>query len=175
LLLTAAGDHPERFRSDAGFAALCGVSPLPASAGKTKRHRLNRGGNRQANAALHRIAVVRLRWHEQTQAYAARRTEQGRSKPEILRCLKRFIAREVYRICLADEEPAAATFRHRHIGLAGGLIFIRASSAQQVSCAKASATNCCGCATCGWMRYGRRAAKKSSPTVRATSARSAVW
>jgi transposase len=100
LLLTAAADHPERFRSDAGFATLWGVSPLPASAGKTKRHRLNRGGNRQANAALHRIAVVRLRWHEQTQAYAARRTEQGRSKPEILRCLKRFIAREVYRILL---------------------------------------------------------------------------
>jgi transposase len=100
LLLTAAADHPERFRSDAGIAALCGVSPLPASSGKTKRHRLNRGGNRQANAALHRIAVVRLRWHEQTQAYAARRTEQGRSKPEILRCLKRFIAREVYRILL---------------------------------------------------------------------------
>jgi transposase len=94
-LLTAAGDNPERFRSDAGFAALCGVSPLPASSGKTNRHRLNRGGNRQANAALHRIAVVRLRWDEQTQAYAARRTEEGLAKPEILRCLKRFIARDV--------------------------------------------------------------------------------
>ena len=101
-LRTAAGDHPERFRSDAGFAALWGVSPLPASSGKTKRHRLNRGGNRQANAALHRVAVVRLRWHEQTQAYAARRTEEGLSKPEILRCLKRFIAREVYRILLGS-------------------------------------------------------------------------
>jgi transposase len=101
-LLAAAGDNPERFRSDAGFAALCGVSPLPASSGKTNRHRLNRGGNRQANAALHRIAVVRLRWDEQTQAYAARRTEEGLSKPEILRCLKRFIAREVYRILLGS-------------------------------------------------------------------------
>jgi transposase len=101
-LLTAAGDHPERFRSDAGFAALCGVSLLPASSGKTNRHRLNRAGNRQANAALHRIAVVRLRWDKQTQAYAARRTEEGHSKPEILRCLKRFIAREVYRILLGS-------------------------------------------------------------------------
>lgn len=99
-LLTAAGDNPERLRSDAGFAALCGVNPLPASSGKTNRHRLNRGGNRQANAALHRIAVVRLRWDEQTQAYAERRTEQGLSKPEILRCLKRFIAREVFRILM---------------------------------------------------------------------------
>lgn len=101
-LLTAAGDNPERFRSDAGFAALCGVSPLPASSGKTNRYRLNRGGNRQANAALHRIAVVRLRWDEQTQAYATRRTEEGHSKPEILRCLNRFIAREVYRILLGS-------------------------------------------------------------------------
>ena len=74
-LLTAAGDNPERLRSDAGFAALCGVNPLPASSGKTNRHRLNRGGNRQANAALHRIAVVRLRWDEQTLAYATRRTK----------------------------------------------------------------------------------------------------
>jgi transposase len=99
-LLTAAGDNPERLRSDAGFAALCGVNPLPASSGKTNRHRLNRGGNRQANAALHRIAVVRLRWDEQTQAYATRRTEEGLSKREILRCLKRFIAREVFRILM---------------------------------------------------------------------------
>ena len=95
-LLVAAGDNPARLRSDAAFAALCGVSPLPASSGKTNRHRLNRGGNRQANATLHRVVVVRLRWHEQTKAYAARRMEEGRSKPEIMRCLKRFIAREVF-------------------------------------------------------------------------------
>jgi transposase len=101
-LLTAAGDNPERFGSDAGFAALCGVSPLPASSGKTNRHRLNRGGNRQANAALRRVAVVRLRWDKQTKAYATRRTGEGLSKPEILRCLKRFIAREVYRILLGS-------------------------------------------------------------------------
>lgn len=74
----------------------CGVSPLPASSGKTNRHRLNRGGNRQANATLHRIVVVRLRWHEQTKAYASRPLKEGRSKAEIMRCLKRFIAREVF-------------------------------------------------------------------------------
>ena len=99
-LLVAAGDNPARLRSDAAFAALCGVSPLPASSGKTNRHRLNRGGNRQANATLHRVVVVRLRWHEQTKAYAARRMEEGRSKPEIMRCLKRFIAREVFHTLL---------------------------------------------------------------------------
>ena len=83
-----------------GAAALCGVSPLPASSGKTNRHLLNRGGSRQANATLHRVVVVRLRWHEQTKAYAARRMEEGRSKPEIMRCLKRFIAREVFHTLL---------------------------------------------------------------------------
>jgi transposase len=100
ILLTAAGDNPQRIRSEAAFAALCGVSPLPASSGKTNRHRLNRSGNRQANATLHRIAVVRLRWHEQTQSYAARRTGEGLSKAEILRCLKRFIAREIFHTLL---------------------------------------------------------------------------
>ena len=80
---------------------------MPASSGKTNRHRLNRGGNRQANAALHRIAVVRLRWDERTQAYAERRTEEGLSKAEILRCLKRFIAREVFRILMG--RPAVRT------------------------------------------------------------------
>jgi transposase len=93
ILLIAAGDNPQRLRSEGAFAALCGVSPLPASSGKTHRHRLNRGGNRQANAALHRSAVLRLRWHEQTQAYAARRIGEGLSKADFLSCLKRFIAR----------------------------------------------------------------------------------
>ncbi len=73
---------------------------MPASSGKTNRHRLNRGGNRQANATLHRIVVVRLRLHEQTKAYAARRLKEGRSKTEIMRCLKRFIAREVFHTLL---------------------------------------------------------------------------
>ncbi len=80
-LLVTVGDHPERLRSDAAFASLCGVSPLPVSSGKTNRHRLNRGGNRQANATLHRIVVVRLRWQEQTKAYAARRVKEGAAKP----------------------------------------------------------------------------------------------
>jgi len=77
VLLTAVGDNPERIRSEAAFAAICGASPLQASSGNSRHHRLNRGGNRQANATLHRIAVVRLRWHEQTKAYAERRKAEG--------------------------------------------------------------------------------------------------
>jgi transposase len=95
-LLAAAGDNPERLRSEAAFSMLCGASPIPASSGKTVRHRLNRGGNRQANTALYRIVVVRLRWHQPTRAYLARRTKEGLSKREIIRCLKRYIAREVF-------------------------------------------------------------------------------
>ena len=75
---------------------LCGAAPLPASSGRTHRHRLNRGGDRQANAALYRIVLCRLRWDHRTRAYAARRTAEGMSKPEIIRCLKRYIAREIY-------------------------------------------------------------------------------
>ena len=97
-LLLAAGDNPERLRSEAAFAKLTGVSPVQASSGKTMRHRLNRGGGRHANAALHRIVLVRLRWrHPPTIDYVARRTAEGRSKREIIRCLKRYVAREVYR------------------------------------------------------------------------------
>ena len=97
-LLVAAGDNPDRLRSEASFAALCGVSPLDASSGQQRRHRLNRGGNRDANRALWVVAMTRLRVDERTQAYAARRTKQGRTKREILRCLKRYIARELYSI-----------------------------------------------------------------------------
>jgi transposase len=75
---------------------LCGSSPINASSGKTNRHRLNRGGNRQANAALHRIVLVRMRYHQPTRAYVDRRTSEGKSKREIMRCLKRYVAREVY-------------------------------------------------------------------------------
>ena len=96
-LLIAAGDNGERVRSEAAFAKLCGVCPIPASSGRTTgRHRLNRGGNRQANAALYRVVIVRMRWHEPTLAYVARRTAEGRTKKEIIRCLKRFVARELY-------------------------------------------------------------------------------
>jgi transposase len=97
-LLVSAGDNPDRLHSEAAFAALCGANPIPASSGKTQRHRLNRGGDRQANATLHRIVVVRLRWHAPTQTYMSRRLSEGKTKPEIMRCLKRYIAREVFAI-----------------------------------------------------------------------------
>jgi len=95
-LLIAAGDHPERLRSEAAWAHLCATAPIPASSGKVTRYRLNRGGDRQANHALWRIAITRMSSHPPTRAYVARRTEEGLSKPEIIRCLKRYIAREVY-------------------------------------------------------------------------------
>jgi len=88
-------DNPQRLGSEASFANLCGVSPVEASSGKVVRHRLNRGGNRDANRALHLICVVRMRVDERTRRYVARRTTEGNSKQEIMRCLKRHIAREV--------------------------------------------------------------------------------
>ncbi|WP_285637452.1 transposase, partial [Actinoallomurus iriomotensis] len=97
-LLVTAGDNPDRLRSEAAFAMLCGVAPLPASSGRTHRHRLNRGGDRQANSALHRIVVCRLRWDPRTRVYMQRRTKEGMSKPEIMRCLKRYVAREIFKI-----------------------------------------------------------------------------
>ena len=97
-LLIAAGSNPDRLHSEAAFASLCGVSPVPASSGKTNRHRLNRGGDRQANAALYRIVVVRLCHDLRTQAYLRRRTAEGMSKIEVIRCLKRYVAREAYSI-----------------------------------------------------------------------------
>jgi len=96
LLLIAAGDHPGRLRSEAAWAHLCGAAPIPASSGKTVRHRLNPGGDRQANHALWRIVFTRLGSHPATRAYAERRTAEGKSKAEIIRCLKRYVAREVY-------------------------------------------------------------------------------
>ena len=95
-LLVTAGDNPERLRSEASFAAFVGVSPIPASSGKTTRHRLNRGGDRQANAALHRIALVRMSYEPRTRDYVARKRALGHSNKEIIRCLKRAIAREVF-------------------------------------------------------------------------------
>jgi transposase len=96
-LLVAAGDNPERLSSEAAFARLCGVAPLPASSGKTNRHRLNRGGDRIANNALWRIVLVRMSSDPRTRNYVERRTKEGLSKKEIIRCLKRYVAREVYR------------------------------------------------------------------------------
>jgi transposase len=96
LLLIAGGDHPERLRSEAAWAHLCAVAPIPASSGKRTRHRLNPGGDRQANHALWRIVITRMSSHPPTRAYVERRTAEGLSKTEIIRCLKRYVAREVY-------------------------------------------------------------------------------
>ncbi|MFL6065509.1 MAG: IS110 family transposase [Friedmanniella sp.] len=95
-LLVTAGSNPDRLTGEASFAALCGVAPVPASSGKTRRHRLSRGGDRHANSALHRIALVRMSCHAPTRAYVARQRARGRSSKEILRLLKRAIAREVF-------------------------------------------------------------------------------
>jgi transposase len=108
-LLVTAGHNHDRLTSEAAFAMLCGVAPIPASSGKTHRHRLNRGGDRQANKALYRVVLCRLRWDPRTRAYMQRRTNDGLSKKEIIRCLKRYIARELYQIITTpnDHEPAA--------------------------------------------------------------------
>src|SRR5579859_2583042 len=97
LLLIAAGDHPARLRSEAAWAHLCAAAPIPASSGKVTRHRLNPGGNREANHALWRIVITRISSHPPTRAYVERRTAEGLSKKEIIRRLKRYVAREVYR------------------------------------------------------------------------------
>jgi transposase len=98
-LLITAGDNCDRIRSEAAFAKMCGVCPIPTGSGKSSgRHRLNRGGNRQANAALYRVVIARMRWHAPTIAYLSRRTADGLSKKDIIRCLKRFVAREIYQL-----------------------------------------------------------------------------
>jgi transposase len=105
-LLSTLGDNPARLRSEASFAALCGVSPVDASSGKQRRHRLNRGGDRQANSALWRIALVRMSRDPRTKAYVAKRTAEGKTTKEIMRCLKRYIARQVYKTLI---KPAGST------------------------------------------------------------------
>ena len=108
-MLITAGDNTDRIRSEAAFAKMCGACPIPAGSGKTNgRHRLNRGGNRQANAALYRAIIVRMRWHQPTIDYVDRRTAEGLSKREIIRCLKRYLAREIYHL-LPDTVTATAT------------------------------------------------------------------
>jgi transposase len=101
-LLVTAGQNIERLHSEAAFAALCGASPIEASSGKTTRHRLNHGGDRQANHALHMIVCCRLRYCPTTRIYVERRTAEGKTKREIIRCLKRAVAREVHRTLTAD-------------------------------------------------------------------------
>jgi transposase len=107
-LLVAAGDNPDRLHSEAAFASLCGVAPIPASSGKTNRHRLSRGGDRDANRALYLLALGRMSWHLPTRTYVTRRTTEGLSKPEIIRCLKRYLARELYRTLVS---PPASNLR----------------------------------------------------------------
>ena len=109
-LLVAAGDNPERLLSEQSFAALCGASPVQASSGNTHRHRLNRGGDRQANSALWRIVLVRMRSHPPTRDYVARRTAEGLAKRDIMRCLKRYVAREIYHH-INPTPPAAMRLR----------------------------------------------------------------
>jgi transposase/DNA-binding XRE family transcriptional regulator len=104
-LLIVAGDNPQRIRNEAAFAMMCGAAPIPASSGKTTRHRLNRGGNRTANSALYHIAIVRLHSDERTRTYATRRRGEGKTTKEIIRCLKRAIAREVFHIITNPPAP----------------------------------------------------------------------
>ena len=96
-LLAVAGDNAERLHSEAAFARMCGVAPIEASSGRVVRHRLNRGGDREANQALWRIVMTRLSFDPRTRDYMDRRTKEGRSKREVIRILKRYVAREVYR------------------------------------------------------------------------------
>ena len=107
-LLRAVGDNPARLSSEASFAALCGTSPVAASSGRhQERHRLNRGGDREANTALYMIVLCRLAWHQPTKDYMARRTAEGKTKKEVIRCLKRYVARAAYRAIIADMAPNA--------------------------------------------------------------------
>jgi transposase len=108
-MLIVFGDNPERIHSEAAFAKLCGVAPIPASSGKTNRHRLSRGGHRQANSALYRVVIVRMRFHQPTIDYVARRSHEGRTKRDIIRCLKRFLAREIYHHVMNDRTALATS------------------------------------------------------------------
>jgi transposase len=108
-LLIAAGDNPRRLKSEASFASLCGVAPIEASSGKVVRHRLNRGGNREANRALYMTCLSRMRRDGRTKEYVARRTTEGKSKREIIRCLKRYVAREVYRVLISCDALSSPT------------------------------------------------------------------
>lgn len=101
-LMASVGDNPDRLRSEAALARLAGAAPIPASSGQTKHHRLHRGGDRSANQALHIAVVVRLRYCKRTRAYAARRRAEGLSSLEIIRCLKRYLVREVFGALRSD-------------------------------------------------------------------------
>ena len=106
-MLITVGDNPARLKSESSFAHLCGVAPIPASSGKTTRHRLHRGGDRRANQALHTAVVVRLRYSDKAREYAERRRSEGKSMPEIIRCQKRYLAREVFTAIRHDYQVLA--------------------------------------------------------------------
>ena len=128
VLLVAAGDNPGRMTSERSFAALCGVSPVQASSGQTRRHRLNRGGNRKANSALWRIATTRMRTDSATKEYVTRRQADGKNRKEIIRCLKRHIAREIYRL-LTNPPPTPNGARLRARRLNAGVTITQAAQA----------------------------------------------
>ena len=125
-LLVAAGDNPGRMKSERSFAALCGSSPVQASSGQTVRHRLNRGGNRKANNALWRIATTRIQNDARTQAYVTKRETEGKNRKEIIRCLKRHIAREVYRL-ITNPPPTPDYTRLRARRQQGGITITQAA------------------------------------------------
>ncbi len=131
-LAVAAGDNPERMRNKDSFAALCGASPIEASSGKVRRHRLNRGGNRRANCALHRIVLSRTKNDERTKAYMERRRSEGKSKREAIRCLKRYVANEVYR-ALMDPKDVPKSMGSELRGLRRELGMTQAQAAQVLS------------------------------------------
>lgn len=121
-IMAIIGDNPERFKSEAAFAKTAGTAPLEASSGMTNRHRLNRSGNRQLNCAIHRIAIIRLSNDERTKEYMRKRTSEGKTKREIIRCLKRYISRELYsvitkRINHTEEDPKDLRRRRCALGL----------------------------------------------------------
>lgn len=132
-LLTTAGDNPERLGSEAAFAKLCAACPIPASSGKTTRHRLNPGGNRRANNALYTIVLVRMRHDPRTRAYVARRTAEGKSSAEIIRCLKRFVAREIYNVITNPPQDLPTGHQIRQQRLQAGITLTALANALDVA------------------------------------------
>ncbi|GIU57289.1 IS110 family transposase [Arthrobacter sp. NicSoilC12] len=130
-LLVTVGDNPERIGTEAQFAALVGVAPIPASSGKTTRHRLSRGGDRQANKAIHHVALVRMMSDTRTKTYVARRRQEGKNTKEIMRCLKRYIAREIYGQLL-HPQPAPAAGELRALRKAQNITLQAAADALQI-------------------------------------------
>ena len=137
VLLVAAGDNPGRMASERSFTALCGVSPVQASSGQTIRHRLNRGGNRKANSALWRIATTRMRTDSATKEYVTRRQAEGKNRKEIIRFLKRHIAREIYRL-LTNPPPTPNCARLRARRLNAGVTISQAAQALRTHTARIS-------------------------------------